>query len=170
MKKVLTIIIALFMVAGVATAQRIAIVDIEAVLQSMDTYQQAQAELDRIAAEWRQEIDKEYDKIRALYNKYQAEQVLLSDEARQQRQEEIMAMEQEVRDMQKRRFGPEGDLFNKRKSLVQPIQDEVYGAIEDYADERGFDFIFDKGGASGLIFSSDEFDKTDDLIRKVGGN
>ena len=82
----------------------------------------------------------------------------------------MLAMEQEVRDMQKRRFGPEGDLFNKRRSLVQPIQDEVYGAIEDYADERGFDFIFDKGGATGLIFSSEEFDKTDDLIRKVRGN
>ena len=154
---------------GISNAQRIAIVDIEAVLQSMDTYQQAQNELDRIASEWRQEIDKEYDKIRAMYNKYQAEQVLLSDEARQQRQEEIMEMERQVREMQKSRFGAEGDLFKKRQNLIRPIQEEVYGAIEDYADERGYDFIFDKGGASGLIFSSEEFDKTDDVIRKVGG-
>lgn len=155
---------------GISSAQRIAIVDIQAVLQSMSEYQQAQTELDRIAAEWRQEIDKEYEKIRAMYNKYQAEQVLLSDDARAQRQEEIMTMEQQVRDMQKNRFGPEGDLFKKRQNLIRPIQEEVYGAIEDYADDRGYDFIFDKGGASGLIFSSEEFDKTDDVIRKVGGN
>ena len=151
-----------------ANAQRIAVVDIQAVLDGMAAYQQAQQELDRTAAEWRQEISKEYDKIRAAYNKYQAEQVLLSDEAKQERQDEIMEMEAQVRDMQKNRFGAEGDLFRRRQDLVRPIQEQVYGAIEDYADERGYDFIFDKGGATGLIFSSDEYDKTDDIKRKVG--
>ena len=151
-----------------ASAQRIAIVDIQAVLTSMQEYQVAQQELDRIAAEWRQEIAKEYDKIRAAYNKYQAEQVLLSDEAKTERQNEIMELETQVREMQKNRFGAEGDLFKKRQDLVRPIQEQVYGAIEEYADERGYDFIFDKGGATGLIFSSDEYDKTDDIKRKVG--
>ncbi len=150
------------------SAQRIAIVDIQAVLSGMPEYQAAQQELDRIAAEWRQEIAKEYDKIRAAYNKYQAEQVLLSDQAKQERQSEIMELETQVREMQKNRFGAEGDLFKKRQDLVRPIQEQVYGAIEEYADERGYDFIFDKGGATGLIFSSDEYDKTDDIKRKVG--
>lgn len=148
-------------------AQRIAVVDIQDVLDGMAEYQQAQQELDKVAAQWRQEISKEYDKIRAAYNKYQAEQVLLSDEAKQERQDEIMEMEAQVRDMQKNRFGAEGDLFRRRQDLVRPIQEQVYGAIEDYADERGYDFIFDKGGATGLIFSSEEYDKTDDIKRKV---
>lgn len=150
-----------------ANAQRIAVVDIQAVLDGMTEYQQAQQELDKVAAQWRQEISKEYDKIRAAYNKYQAEQVLLSDEAKQERQDQIMEMEAQVRDMQKNRFGAEGDLFRRRQDLVRPIQEQVYGAIQDYADERGYDFIFDKGGATGLIFSSEEYDKTDDIKRKV---
>ena len=157
----------LTMVTASVSAQRIAIVDIQAVLSSMPEYQTAQQELDRIAAQWRQEIAKEYDKIRAAYNKYQAEQVLLSDQAKQERQNEIMELETQVRDMQKSRFGAEGDLFQKRQDLVRPIQEQVYGAIEEYADDRGYDFIFDKGGATGLIFSSDEYDKTDDIKRKV---
>lgn len=155
---------------GNADAQRIAIVDIDAVLESMDEYQKAQQELDRIAAQWRQEIQQEYDKIRSLYNKYQAEQVLLSDQAKTERQDEIMEMEQQVRELQKQRFGPEGNLFQKRQDLIRPIQDEVFGAIKEYAEDRGYDFIFDKGGSAGLIFSNDEYDKTDDIKRKVGVN
>lgn len=171
MQRIKTILFtaALMLVTMAAThAQRIAIVDIDAVLEGMDEYKGAQAELDRIAAEWRQEIAQEYDKIRAMYNKYQTEQVLLSDEARTQRQDEIMELEQQVRELQKNRFGPEGELFKKRQDLIRPLQDEVYGAIEEYADDRGYDFIFDKGGSSGLIFSNSEYDKTDDIKRKLG--
>ena len=99
-----------------------------------------------------------------------AEQVLLSDQAKQERQDEIMEMETQVRDLQKKRFGAEGDLFKRRQDLVRPIQEQVYGAIEEYAGDRGYDFIFDKGGSTGIIFSSDEYDKTDDIKRKVSGS
>jgi outer membrane protein len=170
MQKVKTILLALALIATIsmtASAQRIAIVDIQGVLLSMGQYQDAQKELDRVAAEWRQEIAKEYDKIRASYNKYQAEQVLLSDQAKKERQDEIMEMEAQVREMQKSRFGAEGDLFKRRQDLVRPIQEQVYGAIEEYANDRGYDFIFDKGGSTGLIFSSDEYDKTDDIKKRV---
>lgn len=148
-------------------AQRIAIVDITRVLEEMPDYQLAQTELDNLAAQWRQQIALEYDQIKAMYNKYQAEQVLLSEEARLKREEEIMAREQQAREMQKDKFGAEGALFRKRQDLVQPIQERVYGAIQTYADDRGFDFIFDKGGSSGLIFSNPDYDKTDDIIRLV---
>lgn len=150
-----------------ASAQRIAIVDITKVLQEMPDYQKAQADLDQIAAEWRQQIALEYDQIKAMYNKYQAEQVLLSEDARKKKEDEIMEREKAVRELQKEKFGPEGALFRKRQDLVQPIQERVYGAIATYADDRGFDFIFDKGGSSGLIFSNAEFDKTEDIIRVV---
>lgn len=158
----------LLMILGTITtlrAQRIAIVDITRVLEEMPDYRTAQTELDKIAAQWRQEIALEYDQIKAMYNKYQAEQVLLSEEARKQKENEIMEREKLVRDLQRDKFGPEGALFRKRQDLVQPIQERVYAAIQTYAEDRGFDFIFDKGGSGGLIFSNSEFDKTDDIIR-----
>ena len=148
-------------------AQRVAIVDITKVLEEMPDYRNAQTELDNISAQWRQEIALEYDQIKAMYNKYQAEQVLLTEDARKKKEEEIMEREKGVRDLQKEKFGPEGALFRKRQDLVQPIQERVYAAIKTYAEDRGFDFIFDKGGSSGLIFSNAEFDKTDDIIRVV---
>jgi len=148
-------------------AQRVAIVDITRVLEEMPHYRNAQTELDNIAAQWRQEIALEYDQNKAMYNKYQAEQVLLTEEARKKKEDEIMEREKAVRDLQKEKFGPEGALFRKRQDLVQPIQERVYAAIKTYAEDRGFDFIFDKGGSSGLIFSNAEFDKTDDIIRVV---
>lgn len=155
---------------GTLSAQRIAVVDIQAILESVNEYQESQKELDRLAATWRQQIDQEYDKIKTMFNKYQAEQVLLSEEQRKKKEDEIMEAEQAVRQMQKDKFGPEGELFRKRQDLVRPIQDRVYAAIEEYADDRGYDFIFDKAGAGGLIYSNAEYDKTSDLVRKLAGN
>jgi len=150
-----------------ATAQRIAYVDVNKILESIDEYQEAQRQLDQLAATWRQEIAQEYDKIKSMYNRYQAEQVLLSDEARRQREDEIMVQEKEVRELQKARFGPEGALFDRRQDLVRPIQERVYQAIEEYANERGYDFIFDRSGAAGMIFSNPQYDKTEDILRSL---
>jgi len=150
-----------------AQAQRIAYVDVNLVLESIQEYQNAQKELDRVAAGWRSEIAQEYDKIKAMYNRYQAEQVLLSDDARKQREEEIMNKEQAVREMQKEKFGPEGELFKKRQELVKPIQDKVYAAIEEYASDRGYDFIFDKGGAAGILYANTRYDVTADVLQRL---
>jgi outer membrane protein len=167
MKNIKSFVLLILFAAGIMTvqAQRIAIVDITKVLEEMPDYRQAQAELDEIAAAWRQEISIEYDQIKAMYNKYQAEQVLLTEDARKQKEDEIMEREKLARELQRDKFGPEGALFRKRQDLVQPIQERVYGAIKTYAEDRGFDFIFDKGSSSGLIFSNAEYDKTDDIIR-----
>lgn len=150
-----------------ASAQRIAYVDVNRILESFKEYQDAQSELDRVASKWRQEIAQEYDVIKGLYNRYQAEQVLLSEDARRQREDEIMNREKEVRDLQKARFGPEGELFRRRQEMVRPIQERVYRAIESYATERGYDFIFDKSGAAGIIFFSPAYDKTDDVLSRL---
>ncbi|MFT6335467.1 MAG: outer membrane protein [Halioglobus sp.] len=151
-----------------ASAQRIAIVDINEVLGSFPDYQAAEEKIDKAAAEWRQEIAQEYDQIKAMYNKYQAEQVLLNEDQKTQRENEIMAAETSVRETQKKKFGPEGDLFNKRQEMVSPIQDKVYSAIEDFAADRGYDLIFDKGGAAGLLFVTEEYDKTDEVKKRLG--
>jgi len=102
-----------------------------------------------------------------MYNKYQAEQVLLSDEVRAKREQEIVDKEKSVMDMQKLRFGPEGDLFKRRQELVKPVQDKVVAAIESFADDRGFDLILDKGGSAGILFLNDELDKTEDIRKRL---
>ena len=167
-KRIVTSLLMVVLVTFTISAQRIAIVDINEVLGSFVDYQNAEKELDKFASEWRQDIAQEYDKIKALYNKYQAEQVLLNEEQKKEREDEIMEAEKMVREMQKNRFGPEGDLFVKRQELVSPIQDKVFAAIEDYASDRGYDLIFDKGGAAGLLFVTDEYDKTADIKKRLG--
>ena len=149
-------------------AQKIAVVDINSILEGMASYKQAQSEIDRISAEWRQQISQEMDVVKSMYNKFQAEQVLLSDEAKKQKEEEIVKKEAEVRELQRAKFGPEGELFSRRQQLVAPIQERVFAAIEAYAAERGFDIIFDKAGSAGLLFVGADYDKTEDVRRKVG--
>jgi outer membrane protein len=151
-----------------AFSQRVAVVDVSSILEDLPAYQRAQEEIDQLAAKWRQDISQEYDQVKSMYNKYQAEQVLLSEEVKVEREEEIMEKEKEVRDLQKRRFGPEGDLFQRRQELISPLQDEVFNAIQDYAQLKGFDLIFDKAGAAGLLYASDDFDKTADIRRELG--
>jgi outer membrane protein len=148
-------------------AQRIALVDINEVLENLDEYQTAQQELDQIAAEWRQDIAQKMDAIKSMYNKYQAQQVLLSPDAQKEKEEEIIAKENEVREWQRKRFGPEGDLFIKRQELISPIQEKVFKAIDDFAADRGYDIILDKGGSTGLLFANDEFDKTEDIKKRL---
>lgn len=149
------------------SAQKIASIDMERILASITEYQDAQEQLDQLAAKWQQDINQQYDQIKGMYNKYQAEQVLLTPEQRDQREEEIIAKEKSVQRMQRERFGPEGALFQRRQELVKPIQDAVYEAVESYARTRGYDFIFDRAGAAGIIFGSDEYDKTDDILRAL---
>ncbi len=152
---------------GLVSAQRIAYVDLNAVLESLPEYQKAQESLDKIATQWRQEIAIEQDKIKGLYSKFQAEQVLLSEDMKKKREDEIMTKEKEVRELQRTKFGPEGALFKRREELVKPIQDKVYNAIQAYAEEKGFEFIFDKGSAAGMLFADKKYDKTEDLKVRV---
>lgn len=166
-KYILPIIFGLASVVSMQ-AQKIAIVDVTNILNSMPEYEQAEKELDRVAAEWRQNIAEEYDKIKSMYNKYQAEQVLMSEDMKMKREDEIVEKEKIVRDMQRVKFGPDGELFTKRQELVSPIQDKVFGAIESYADERGYDIILDKSGSAGILFTNDEYDKTAAVKRKLG--
>ena len=105
-----------------------------------------------------------YKEIEQLYSKYQADKVLLSDKAQEQREDEIIQKEKEARDFQKAKFGPEGELFKKRQELVKPIQDKVYSAIEAYAKKRGYDFIYDRSSNASMLYANPELDKTQDLI------
>ncbi|MBK8954243.1 MAG: OmpH family outer membrane protein [Saprospiraceae bacterium] len=148
-------------------AQKFALVDVNKVLDNLEEYKSAQDELDRIAAGWKQEIAVEYDKIKALYNKYQAEQVLLTEEQRKLKEEEITNREKEARKMQKDKFGEDGELFKRRQDLVRPIQDKVYTAIQDYALANSLDAIFDTSGTAGIMYYNKDLDKTEAILKKL---
>ncbi|MEP7194920.1 MAG: OmpH family outer membrane protein [Saprospiraceae bacterium] len=164
-KSILVIILTIGTVAF-SNAQRFALVDVNRVLENLDDYKKAQEELDKAAAVWKQEIAVEYDKIKAMYNKYQAEQVLLTDDQKKQREEEIMVREKEARKMQKDKFGDDGSLFKKRQDLVRPIQDKVLAAIQEYAAVKGLEAMFDTSGSAGIIYYTKELDKTEDILKK----
>ncbi len=160
----------LFSLLALATisAQNVGIVDVTNILDNMDEYLDAQDKLDKLAADWNQEIAKEYDKIKSMYNKYQAEQVLLTDELRTRRENDITSREAQVRELQRAKFGPEGELFLRRQQLVSPIQEKVFGEIEAYANEKGIDIMLDKSSSAGILFASEEYDKTSIIKKRLG--
>ena len=141
----------------------IAYVEVTAILEWLAEYKKAQEQIDKVANQWRQEIAQEQDQIKRMYRQYQAEKEMLSEEMKKKREEEIMVKEKDVREMQRQKFGPEGSLFKKREELVKPIQDKVYAAIQKFAGDKGFEYIFDKGSASGMLFADPKYDKTEDI-------
>ncbi len=164
MKKGIILIVIFLSVSFGVQAQRFCYVDAQKVLESIAEYKAAQAKLDQFASKWNQEIAQKYREIDELYRKYQADKVLLSDKAQEQRENEIIQKENEAQTFQKEKFGPEGELFKKRQELVKPIQDKVYTAIETYAQKRGMDFIFDRSTMPSMLYANPELDKTQDII------
>lgn len=149
-------------------AQRIAFVDSKYILEQMPDYQAAQQELDHMSSQWQKEIDDRWGQIKRMRDAYNAEAILLTDDMKRSRQEEIAKRETEARELQKRRFGVEGDLFKKRQELIQPIQDRIYQAVKEVAG-TSYVAIFDIGGVSNnVLFASEKFDKSDSVLRKLG--
>jgi len=168
MKKIVLI---LAMVAGVsfgANAQRYCVIDTKYILDNVPEYKEAQGKLDAVAEQWQKEIDAKFLEIDKMYKSYQAEQVMLTEELKHKREEEIIAKEKEAKDLQKKRFGYEGDLFKKREELIKPIQDNVYNAVQKLAAARMYDFVLDKSGGVTVIFADPKLDKSDDILRSLG--
>ena len=169
MKKLLLIIAVLFFsFSATGFAQKIAYVDTEAVLEKMPAYQNAQQQLDKVVDGWNKEIQQRYKKIDEMYRKFQAEQVLLTNEQRQQREQAIVNEEKATRDFQKMKFGAEGDLFRKKQELVKPVQDKVYEAIEKLAQRRNYDFVLDKSSGVAILFANPKHDITGDVKQELG--
>ena len=131
MKKLMITALVMSLFAGSALAQKFAFVDTDYILQNIPSYKAAQDELNKISEDWEVEIAAQYEEIEKLYKTYQSERVLLTDEMKQKRQEEIMSKEHAVKDLQNKYFGPEGDLSKKRQELVKPIQDAIYKAVKE---------------------------------------
>jgi outer membrane protein len=164
----LIILAVLLGMAHVAHAQRIAFVNTKYILDQMPEYSSAQKELDRMSKQWQEEIDERHLQIKRMRDSYNAEAILLTEEMKRSRQDEIDRREREARDLQKKRFGPNGDLFKKRQELIQPIQDRVYNAVKEVAG-TSYVAVFDIGGqSSNLLFASEKYDKSDTVLRKLG--
>ena len=167
MKKLIAVI-AIAFVGFAAQAQRYCIVDIEYVLSKMQSYKDAQTQLDKIADGWQKEVETKMKDVDEAYRKFQAEQVLLTDQMKQQKIKDIESKEKEVKEFQKTKFGPGGDLFKKRQELVKPIQDKVYDEMKKYAEAKGYDLILDKSSGPSLLYYSEKLNKSEDILSALG--
>ena len=149
-------------------SQKNAYVDTEYILDNIPEYHDAQDELNDWSAKWQKEIEDLYNEIESLYKKYQAEKVLLPDDIKKEREDEIVKKESQMKELQKKYFGPDGELFKKRKELVQPIQEKIYNAIEELAQENHYTFVFDKAGGVTILYGNPKYDISDDVLDKVG--
>ena len=148
--------------------ERYAIVDTKYILEKMPEYKDAQKKLDATSMQWQKEIDTRQSALDKMYKDYDAEQVMLSDTLKRKREDQLFNMEKEVRDLQRKRFGYEGDLFKLRQELVKPIQDKVYNAIQQLAVNRMYELILDKSEGITVIFADPKLDKSDDVLRALG--
>ncbi len=171
MKKVLFSL--LFLTASVFTVQgqsHYCIIDSKYMLDKMTDYKDAQNKLDLLSKAWQDEIDNMMLEVDKLYKGYQAEKPMLSDEMRHKREDEIVAKEKAAKDMQKQRFGYEGDLFKKRQELIKPVQDRLYNAVQKMASSKGFDLVLDKAGGITLFYADPKLDHSDDVLKILGIN
>jgi outer membrane protein len=149
-------------------AQRYAIIDTKYILDKLPEYKAAQDKLNNFSEQWQQEIDKKSADLDKMYKNFDAEQVMLSDELKKKREDELFNKEKELRDLQKKRYGFEGDVFKKRQELIKPIQDRVYSAVQRLAVSKLYDFILDKSEGITVIFADPKLDKSDDVLRELG--
>ncbi len=168
MKKVLFLASSFLIIALLSQAQRYAIVDTKYILEKMPEYRQAQQKLDQFSEQWQKEIDGKQSSLDKMYKDFESEQVMLSEELRKKREDELFVREKEVRELQRKRFGFEGDLFKRRQELVKPVQDRVYNAIQKIAVARLYDFILDKSEGITVIFADPKLDRSEDVLKELG--
>lgn len=167
MKKITILFIAMFVLAVSSYAQRYAIIDTRYILSKLSEYSDAQKKLDAFSLQWQKEIDDKQALLDQMYRNYEAEKVMLSEELLKKREDDLFNKEKEVRDLQKKRFGFEGDLFKKRQELVKPIQDKVYNAVQKLAVTRQYDLILDKSEGITVIFADPKLDRSDDVLKEL---
>ena len=155
----------------VANAQtKYAVINTKYILEKIPEYKDADKKLKELGDQWQNEIDEKQMVLDKMYKNYEAEQFMLSEELRKKREDELFFKEKELRDLQKKRFGYEGDLFKERQKLVKPIQDKVYNAVQKMAVARAYDFILDKSEGITIIFADPKLDKSDEILKQLGIN
>mgnify|MGYP003308862805 CR=1 FL=1 len=151
-----------------ASAQKFALVDMEYILKNIPAYERANEQLNQTSKKWQAEVDAINTEVQTLYKNYQNESVFLSQEQKKKKQDEIMAKEKEAGELKRKYFGPEGELYKKRESLMSPIQEEIYTAVKEIANLRGYSLILDRAADSGIIFASPKNDISNEVLAKMG--
>lgn len=168
------IMVAALVCGGIITAnaqiggQKIVYVDSEYIMDNIPEYADAQAELEALSAKWQKEVKAAFDKVEEMYSKYQTEKLLLSEDQKSAREQAIIAKEQEAKNLQMQYFGSEGQLYQKRTELVQPIQEKIYTAMQEIAQTKNYAFIFDLASGTSVLYASDKNDISDDVLDQLG--
>lgn len=166
-KKVFLLLTAMIMAAS-ASAQKFALLDMEYILKNIPAYERANEQLNQVSKKWQAEVEALNTEASTMYKNYQNEVVFLSQEQKQAKQEEIMKKEKDAADLKKKYFGPEGELFKKRESLMSPIQEEIYTAVKEISELRGYSLVLDRASDSGIIFGSPKIDISNEVLQKLG--
>ena len=167
MKKILFIIA--FVASAISVnAQKFALLDMEYILKNIPAYERANEQLNQVSKKWQAEVEAINTEAQTMYKNYQNESAFLSKEQKKAKQDAIMKKEQEASELKRKYFGPEGELYKKRSSLMGPIQDEIYNVVKDIADMRGYQLVLDRASDSGIIFGSPKIDISDEVLSKLG--
>ncbi len=168
MKKLITLAVVLILLSTTSIAQKFALVDMDYIMKNIPSYETANEQLNQISKRWQKEVETQMAEVQTLYKNYQTELVFLSDEMKVKREEEIIQKEKAAQELKKNYFGPEGELFKKRQSLMRPIQDEIYTTIQEISTEEGYQMVMDKSSAMNIIFVSPKLDISDIILKKLG--
>lgn len=163
--------ITLSLLAGLAIgvqAQKFAAVDMSYIMKNIPAYESANEQLNQVSKKWQTEVETAMKDVQQMYKNYQTELVFMSDDMKVKREDEIVAKEKEAQELKRKYFGPEGELFKKRESLMKPIQDEIYTAIQEISKDKDLQLVFDKSSAMSAIFVSPKIDISDDVLKKLG--
>ena len=168
MKRILLILAVSFLAVSTIQAQKFAYVDTDYILNNIPEFNQAQDKLDEISKQWQEEIEAIYAEVDKMYRDYQTQEVLLTDEMKTKRENAIIAKEKSAKDLQKKRFGPDGDLYAERQELIKPLQDKVYDAIQQLAANSKYAVIFDSSSDLIMLYANPNLDKSDKILENMG--
>lgn len=168
MKKLTLLFLLTALISAASIAQKYVYVDTKYILEQIPDYSEAQEELNKLSKEWQEEISKRYEAIEEKKKVFKAEEILLPEDTKKLRKEEIEGLEREAKDLQRQRFGVEGDLFRKRQELIQPIQEKIFKAIKQIAKDSNYGFVFDKASSSNILYAQSKLDVSDRVLRKMG--
>lgn len=167
MKRIAILLVALAGIVG-ANAQKFALIDMEYILKNIPAYERANEQLNQLSKKWQSEVEAIALEAQTLYKNYQSEAVFLSEEQKTKKEEEIVGKEKEAQELKRKYFGPEGELYKKRESLMAPIQDEIYAAVKEISDTKGYTMVIDRASAASIIYASPKIDISNEVLVKLG--
>ena len=168
MKKIFSLLCLSLFLTLTASAQKFALVDMEYIMSNIPAYERANEQLNQTSKKWQAEVEALDNEAKTLYKNYQNEAVFLSEEQKKEREDAIVNKEKEASELRKKYFGPEGELYKKRVSLIQPIQDEIYNAVQSIAQSKGFQLVMDRASSDDIIFASPAIDISNEVLAKLG--